>query len=296
MSLFPFLNGTDSPHQHHIHGQRCGNAVVTESKKHCRSGLLSGPLRTGEEIPSCQLFTRMARNSDRNALTLCSPSGIIGQAMEQEERMSEDSPRSLITQRIERAVAKTKEDLPALTSLLEAFGDLLVETAVIKAELVNDHTVALPSVDKDSFRQGVPFADAEMFRISSDLLKAAAQRIGPAIRKGFPKIEQAVTSILLALDNGAIDAAKTVSNLLEDKKEEIGEDRGSNRRGSRNPAICARSARQTLSGKTCGEYGRGNRRSRLEPRVLPRVRVMAGPERAQGTGGSTLAHVFVVLA
>jgi len=135
--------------------------------------------------------------------------------------MPEHTPRSLITQRIEKAIGKTEEDLPALTGLLEAFKDLLVETAVLKAEMVDDDTLALPAVDKDAFRQGVPLADAEMFLFSPEQLKDAAKRIGPAILKGFPKIELAVTAILKALDTGAIDAATAVSDLLKDRNEEL---------------------------------------------------------------------------
>jgi FdhE protein len=139
----------------------------------------------------------------------------------QEERMSDRSQRSRIAQRIEKAISKAEKELPALTNLLNAFKGLLVETALVKAELLNDQTTALRAVDKDAFRQGAPFATAEMFRISLEELNAVAERIGPAIRKGFPEIDQAVTAITLALQNRAIDAEHTVADLLGDKKEEM---------------------------------------------------------------------------
>lgn len=129
--------------------------------------------------------------------------------------MPEHPLRSAVRDRIEEAVARAETDLPALTNLLEAFKELLVESAVMKAELLADAPMPLPEVDKDAFRQGVPFADAKMFLVSRAHLMIAAERIGQAIRKGFPRLHEAVRMVVAALADGTLDAEKVSWDLLK---------------------------------------------------------------------------------
>jgi FdhE protein len=133
--------------------------------------------------------------------------------------MPQKGLRSQVSDRIEKAIATTEAELPALTNLLEAFKELSIETAVLKAELSEREPMALPEVDKDAFRQGVPFADMEMFCVNGDDLRLAQDRIGPAIRKGFPKLDAAVTALSTGLKNGAIDAEAVIRSLLKDNRE-----------------------------------------------------------------------------
>jgi FdhE protein len=135
--------------------------------------------------------------------------------------MPNHTPRSLTNERIEKAIAKAEADLPALTHILEAFKHLLIETAAMRAELSENSAAPLPHVDKDTFHQGVPLADMDMFRVSAEELKIAAGRIAPAVSKGFPRIAEPVAAIATAVQEGAIDLEMAASHVLKSKPEEL---------------------------------------------------------------------------
>jgi FdhE protein len=134
--------------------------------------------------------------------------------------MSQESQRSQMAVRIERAVDKTKEELPSLEGLLEAFKHILVATALFKADLVQDESFVMPEPDGERFRQGVPLAGPDAFHASVEQLTAAANKIGPAIAKGFPRVAPAVTAIAQAIEQGDLNTEQALSCLLGGKEED----------------------------------------------------------------------------
>jgi FdhE protein len=135
--------------------------------------------------------------------------------------MSDESTQSQVTERIEKALARTRESLPALANVLDAFKHLLLATAVFKSGMVQDEAFVMPGLDAERFRQGVPLATKETFRISEAQRRTAAKEIGPAIAKGFPRISADVTAISAALDNGTLDGEPATSAILHDRNDEI---------------------------------------------------------------------------
>jgi FdhE protein len=137
--------------------------------------------------------------------------------------MPDESTRSQVAAKIDRAVVRMQEDLPALSNLLGAFKDLLRETALFKLEIEPDDSVVLPAVDPELFRQGVPLATKESFRMSGAQAKAAGRRLGPSIGKGFPKIAAEVISIVDALNREAFAIEAAVAAVLAHQDQKVHE-------------------------------------------------------------------------
>ena len=137
--------------------------------------------------------------------------------------MPDSTVRPDVAARIEREVAKIQEELPALASLLQAFKELLIEVAVAKADLAEPQSSELPEIDADAFRQGVPLAGKESFLVEGRLLNEIARRMLPAMRRGFPKIDQDLIAIEEALKEQRLDLEGVAKNLLETKDEAIEE-------------------------------------------------------------------------
>jgi FdhE protein len=137
--------------------------------------------------------------------------------------MTTELPPNQAATRIENALNRIREDMPAAANLLDAFNDLLIEKARFKDELPTDETFAATQIEPDRFRQGVPVADKESFAISASQLRSAATRLMPAMRKGFPKIRPELTTLGKALLADEVDLEITVKNLLTDRQEELHE-------------------------------------------------------------------------
>jgi FdhE protein len=115
-----------------------------------------------------------------------------------ESRSPEQAP-----ERIRTAMERLRKDLPQLAPILDAFNPLLVEQAALKADLPPVPKEGL-NLDPDSFAQGVPVLAKGDFVISDDWLKKAAERLLPALEKGFPRIKEQLAVIKKAIDEGTV--------------------------------------------------------------------------------------------
>ncbi len=137
--------------------------------------------------------------------------------------MAEHTTSNEASERIRTAIGQVREELPALSNVLNAFEDVLAERAAFKAELPSEQDFAPPSIDPDGFRQGSPAASGSTFHVGLDDLVRAADRLIPALKKGFSKIEEPLTLIHEALRNGKLSEAVGSKEFLEKSDEEIRE-------------------------------------------------------------------------
>jgi len=92
-------------------------------------------------------------------------------------------------ERIRNALEKMREEIPQLSNLLDAFGELIAEQAAFKAEL--PHVENPPKeIDEVAFSQGVPILVNSAFSVPLDSLKKSANRLIPVLMRGFPKISE----------------------------------------------------------------------------------------------------------
>ena len=124
--------------------------------------------------------------------------------------------------RIEKALDRMRKELQPLETILEAFRPVLVERARFKAELpALKDSRPLPS-DPRRFEEGVPLEPTEtLISFGEALWKKAADRLIPAMGKGFPKIRHELDTISLALVDGRIDPESLVQGMLTGQDEEI---------------------------------------------------------------------------
>ena len=124
--------------------------------------------------------------------------------------------------RIEKALNRMKKELQPLKNILEAFRPVLVERARFKAELpALKDSRPLPS-DPRRFEEGVPLEPAEtLISVGEALWKKAADRLIPAMGRGFPKIRHELDTISLALVDGRIEFESLVQGMLKGQDEEI---------------------------------------------------------------------------
>lgn len=137
--------------------------------------------------------------------------------------MAEHTASNEASEMIRKAVRRMTEELPALANILNAFEEILAERAAFKAELPPEEDFVPPAIDPDRFRQGSPVADGTTFHVHpSDLIKAA-DRLIPALKKGFPKIEETLSTIHEAIRNGQLGEAIGGKEFLQKNEEDIRE-------------------------------------------------------------------------
>lgn len=137
--------------------------------------------------------------------------------------MTTERPPSQAATRIENALNRIREDMPAAVTIVEAFKDILIERARFKDELPLDESFAATQIEPERFRQGVPVAERESFAISASQLRSAATRLIPAMKKGFPKIGPELTALENAVLADEVDLEITMKNLLTDRRKELDE-------------------------------------------------------------------------
>ena len=135
--------------------------------------------------------------------------------------VSELSPEDA-AERIEKALNRMRKEHQPLENILEAFRPVLVERARFKAGLpLLEDSRPLPS-DPRRFEEGVPLASAAtLVSFGEALWKKAADRLIPAMDRGFPKIRHELDTISLALVNGQMDPETLVRSMLKGQDEEI---------------------------------------------------------------------------
>lgn len=118
------------------------------------------------------------------------------------------------TEKIREALDRIREDLPAMSNLIDAFGDLIIERTRFRESLTGFGTPPDLEIDPDRFRQGVPLALRETLVIPKEELERAAREIFPALEKGFPAIASALKTITDAISDGRLDLEAVSTSLL----------------------------------------------------------------------------------
>lgn len=114
--------------------------------------------------------------------------------------------------RVQKAIERMREDLPQLATIFDAFKDLLAAQEALKADLPVLHKHDL-SIDPVQYSQGVPILAKEVFSLSQDNLRKAADRLLPAMEKGFPKIKDQLNAIEKAIKNKNQDSGVCLTDL-----------------------------------------------------------------------------------
>ncbi len=123
---------------------------------------------------------------------------------------------------IRKAIQKIREEIPQLSNVLDALGELLAEQAAFKTELPNIETRP-EQMDDVAFSQGVPFLLKNAFTIPVDTLKKSADRLIPVLMRGLPKISEQLTVIALAIKISAPKSFDTADRDLILTREGISE-------------------------------------------------------------------------
>ena len=125
-------------------------------------------------------------------------------------------------EQIRKALQIMREEIPQLSNVLDAFGELLAEQAAFKAELPDIETRP-EQMDDIAFSQGVPILLKDAFTIPADTLKKSADRLIPVLMTGLPKISEQLTVIAEAIEISAPNSFDTVDRDLILTHERISE-------------------------------------------------------------------------
>lgn len=132
--------------------------------------------------------------------------------------MSHSSPDEAAN-RIRHGLERIKEEVPSAANVAEAFSDLLIESARLKAGI--SVSTPVPAIDSERFRQGVPLFERTAFAVSTQELKTAAERLTSVMARGLPKVSAALTAVKEALLEGRIDPAGVAEDLLAGRRDAI---------------------------------------------------------------------------
>jgi FdhE protein len=125
-------------------------------------------------------------------------------------------------EQIRKAIQIIREEIPQLSNVLDAFGELLAEQAAFRAELPDIETRP-EELDEVAFSQGVPILLKNAFTIPADTLKKSADRLIPVLIKGLPKISEQLTVIARAIEIWGPDSFDTADRDLILTHEQISE-------------------------------------------------------------------------
>ena len=121
------------------------------------------------------------------------------------QTMTDETPAALRS--IETALSRATTELPALSPLLAAFGPLLAERALLRAEAPGWTGPAL-AIDAERFSLGTfVLAQTEVgggFEDMSAHLPAAAKRLLPVMARSFPAIAGELAALGAAIESGAL--------------------------------------------------------------------------------------------
>jgi FdhE protein len=109
--------------------------------------------------------------------------------------------------RLTAALDGIREQLPAMSNIVDAFEPVLIEEAKFRDEIVLPDGFQLPDIDPERFRQGAPVVDTDLFRVSHADIQHAAERLIPALKQGFPKIADKLVAVREAIRAGSFDAS-----------------------------------------------------------------------------------------
>jgi FdhE protein len=102
-------------------------------------------------------------------------------------------------ERIRNAIEKMREEIPQLSNLLDALGELIAEQEALKAELPPVENLP-KEIDEVLFSQGVHVLVNNAFSIPLNSLKKSAGRLIPVMMRGFPKISEQLSAIATGIE------------------------------------------------------------------------------------------------
>jgi len=125
--------------------------------------------------------------------------------LEEEKAMTIPQTAEQAYNRIDTAIRRMSQRTPALSNVYEAFRELMAQQAAVKAD---SSDASRPHIELDSARyaQGVPVLDKDAFAVSWAPLKKAADRILPAMEKGFPAIRDQLSALKQAIEQANADS------------------------------------------------------------------------------------------
>jgi len=127
-----------------------------------------------------------------------------------EQTPSTETPASL--RAIENALVRGRAELPALATLLDAFGPLLAAQARVRAAAPGwDASGGEPLADAERYCQGVFLLADSGFQDMSPELPAAAKTLLPVMAAAFPALAAELSALGQALESGALDPKSLAS-------------------------------------------------------------------------------------
>ena len=90
--------------------------------------------------------------------------------------------------RVEEAVRSLADSVPALSTLVKAFQELLIEEERFKTSLGPNSVTCESSLDGEKLLKGIPLASPKSVKMGEADLKRAARSLIPAIKAGFPHL------------------------------------------------------------------------------------------------------------
>lgn len=125
-------------------------------------------------------------------------------------------------ERVSQALDALRNELPPLENIITAFRGVFVEKARLKAEISFDQGTDLALPDTARFEQGVPLASWGDFVDFDDAIwRKAADRLIPAMEKGFPHLTGDIQKLKKALEQRELDPQAFVKVMAADRNEEM---------------------------------------------------------------------------
>lgn len=134
--------------------------------------------------------------------------------------MNETLSAAQASERIREAFRRFREQAPQAANLFDAFEALFIERASLKAELPLEESDDF-AIDPVQFSQGVPIFGRDDFKLSPNWLRKSAERLIPAMEKGFPGIRDQLKVIREAIRDSESNAESFFGALQLRTEEEI---------------------------------------------------------------------------
>ncbi|MHC1741785.1 MAG: formate dehydrogenase accessory protein FdhE [Syntrophobacteraceae bacterium] len=125
-------------------------------------------------------------------------------------------------QRIARALDAIKQELLPLKSIVEAFEELLIARARLKAELPPFDDLHVPPPDPARFAKGAPLTSVELLVAdSAGFWEKAEACLMPAMERGFPKLRKDLSAIRQAVSEGRLKPDECLSAMVNGHEKDL---------------------------------------------------------------------------
>jgi len=135
--------------------------------------------------------------------------------------MRESSPAEAGA-RVEQALNRLRNEIPAARNVVDAFGSVLMERARLRAELPALQDPMLEPPNAARLEQGVPLTTAEaIIRFTRKEWLHAADRLFPPMELGFPTLRADLGTVRSALVSGELDPEQCLVGILTSRQDEL---------------------------------------------------------------------------